>query len=351
MRAGGESDQMVQMQTGAYAAVQFSGWGKRPRVDRGASSAGSSKPPVSPPRTLTEDEFSSLLESQRKNNRFRKWMQVLLLSAGIGVPAAWGIQQFSRVSDRAYGESQFLHQPGSISHARHAELQTALAQSQNQPSMAMFEHLKTLTAYASPLVVGVEVVREGGDVYGTVGSGFLYEGRYVVTNEHVSSYAQKKSRGLGGQVRIRLLDGRTVSGHIIHSDKRRDIAVLAIDPGAVGMRELPSAKIATTPLSPGEAVLAIGHPMGEQWSATFGIVSSTNRHQFQRDRRMIQIDAAINGGNSGGPSFNMQGQVVGMNSEKLDVDNIAYMISAEDLESEVKQAIARYEKDEGQSSR
>jgi len=139
----------------------------------------------------------------------------------------------------------------------------------------------------------------------SLGSGFIIStDGYVITNNHVIEDAK--------EVIVRLTDRRSFNAKIIGSDKRSDIALLKVE--ATG---LPAVKFGTAvDLKVGEWVLAIGSPFGFENSATAGIVSAKGRN-LPSDNYVpfIQTDVAINPGNSGGPLFNLDGEVVGVNSQ------------------------------------
>jgi serine protease Do len=140
---------------------------------------------------------------------------------------------------------------------------------------------------------------------GSLGSGFIIsEDGYVLTNYHVVMNA--------GEIIVRLQDRRELEAKLIGADERSDIALLKIEAD-----NLPVAKIGSEKdLEVGEWVLAIGSPFGFDHSVTAGIVSAKGR-SLPGDPYVsfIQTDVAINPGNSGGPLFNLNGEVVGINSQ------------------------------------
>ncbi|MCB1874585.1 MAG: DegQ family serine endoprotease [Chromatiales bacterium] len=139
----------------------------------------------------------------------------------------------------------------------------------------------------------------------SLGSGFIIsEDGYILTNFHVINDAD--------EIIVRLSDRRTFVADIRGTDKRADIALLKIDASGLPVVEIGSAK----DLQVGEWVLAIGSPFGFDHSATAGIVSAKGRNLPQENYvPFIQTDVAINPGNSGGPLFNLDGKVVGINSQ------------------------------------
>ena len=140
------------------------------------------------------------------------------------------------------------------------------------------------------------------------GSGSIWsEEGYSLTNHHVIEDAD--------EIVVRLTDHREFKATVVGSDPRSDIALIKIDADG-----LPTIKTGTsTELEIGEWVLAIGSPFGFEMSATAGIVSAKARNISEGSNQFnyvpfIQTDVAINPGNSGGPLFNLNGEVVGVNS-------------------------------------
>ena len=139
----------------------------------------------------------------------------------------------------------------------------------------------------------------------SLGSGFvLWADGYIVTNRHVIRDAQ--------EVLVKLSDRRELPATLVGSDERSDLALLKIE--ATG---LPAVKIGDVrKLRVGEWVLAIGSPFTFDYSVTAGIVSAKGRALPNENYvPFLQTDVAINPGNSGGPLFNVQGEVVGVNSQ------------------------------------
>ncbi len=139
----------------------------------------------------------------------------------------------------------------------------------------------------------------------SLGSGFIISSDgYVLTNHHVVKDAD--------EIIVKLTDRRELEAKLIGSDPRTDVALLKVEAS-----DLPVARIGSSKkLKVGEWVLAIGTPFGFDHSVTAGIVSAKGR-SLPGDNYVpfIQTDVAINPGNSGGPLFNMDGKVVGMNSQ------------------------------------
>ena len=139
------------------------------------------------------------------------------------------------------------------------------------------------------------------------GSGFIVSSDgYVLTNAHVVDEAS--------DVTVRMTNRREYSAKVVGIDTRTDVAVLKID-----AKNLPTVRIGNpAQLRPGEWVVAIGSPFGFENSVTAGIVSGVSRTLPNGDSNyvpFIQTDVAVNPGNSGGPLFNLSGEVVGINSQ------------------------------------
>ncbi|GAC1301348.1 MAG: DegQ family serine endoprotease [Steroidobacteraceae bacterium] len=137
-----------------------------------------------------------------------------------------------------------------------------------------------------------------------IGSGFIVSpDGYVLTNAHVVSDAS--------EVTVKLTDRREFVAKVIGVDKRSDVALIKI--AATG---LPTVHFGdSSRLRPGQWVIAIGSPFGFENSVTAGVVSATARPLDENYVPFIQTDAAVNPGNSGGPLFNVDGQVIGINAQ------------------------------------
>lgn len=139
----------------------------------------------------------------------------------------------------------------------------------------------------------------------SLGSGFVISSDgYILTNHHVVADAD--------EIQVRFTDRRTYDAKVIGSDKGSDVALIKID-----ATDLPTVKIGkSNDLKVGEWVLAIGSPFGFDHTVTAGIVSAKGRSLPSENYvPFIQTDVAINPGNSGGPLINMDGEVIGINSQ------------------------------------
>ena len=147
----------------------------------------------------------------------------------------------------------------------------------------------------------------GGGERRSLGSGFIISSDgYVLTNNHVVEGAD--------EVMVKLSDRRELDAKVVGTDKESDVALLKIN--ATGLPTVPLGD--SSKLKPGQWVVAIGSPFGLDHSITHGVVSYVGRSNGGADQQyvpFIQTDVPINRGNSGGPLFNLEGQVVGINSQ------------------------------------
>jgi len=172
------------------------------------------------------------------------------------------------------------------------------------------------------------------------GSGFVYDREgHIVTNYHVIENAE--------ELLVTFADGEVVQAELVGADQTNDLAVLRVDAGDDLPEPLEMGD--SSQLRVGQSVLAIGNPYGLQQTLTTGVVSALGRViESPEDNNFIgeaiQTDAAINPGNSGGPLLNLQGQVVGVNSQIISPSGasagIGFAVSANTVRRVVPQLIA-----------
>ncbi|MBN9383124.1 MAG: trypsin-like peptidase domain-containing protein [Chitinophagaceae bacterium] len=154
------------------------------------------------------------------------------------------------------------------------------------------------------------------------GSGFVISSDgFIVTNNHVIEYAR--------DIKVSLADGRTVNAELKGTDPSTDIAVLKIYES--GLKALSFAN--SEALQPGQIAIAIGNPLGLQHTVTAGVVSALGRTLRANNGRLIddiiQTDASLNPGNSGGPLVNSLGQVIGVNTATiLSAQGLCFAVSS-----------------------
>jgi S1-C subfamily serine protease len=209
---------------------------------------------------------------------------------------------------------------------------------------ALESQIETVYAQASPAVVQITTRATAYNIFmqpvpqeGT-GSGFLYDTEgHIVTNYHVIENAES--------VTVALIDGRVFPATIVGSDPSNDLAVLSI-PADNLPAPLPLGD--SEQLRVGQFVIAIGNPFGQESTLTVGVISALGRVIESPDGRFIgeaiQTDAAINPGNSGGPLLDLQGRVIGVNSQIISPSNasagIGFAVSVNTVRQVVPQLIA-----------
>ena len=190
------------------------------------------------------------------------------------------------------------------------------------PAVSLYDEESIVALYeqAIPAVVEIRTVVPGNESssgfgFGTPeargqGSGFVIDGEgHILTNFHVIDAAS--------QVTVMLHNGDVLIAQVVGSDRENDIALLQVEAGKLGgISPLPLADSAM--VRPGQMAIALGSPFGLEGSITVGVVSGLGRSLESVGNRpildMLQTDAAVNPGNSGGPLLNSKGEVVGINT-------------------------------------
>ena len=196
-----------------------------------------------------------------------------------------------------------------------AALFAGLAEVGDGAQIELERRISAVYRTASPAVVNITAEIQSYDWFrgqvtqqGT-GSGFVYDGQgRIVTNYHVVEAAD--------QLQVTFADGEVRDARLVGADPSNDLAVLEVEDGANDPE--PLALGDSDALEVGRFVVAIGHPFGLDQTLTTGVVSGLGRIIESPDRgfigEIIQTDAAINQGNSGGPLLDLEGRVVGVNS-------------------------------------
>lgn len=192
--------------------------------------------------------------------------------------------------------------PQQINTLSSTEIETAITRSVEKVSPAVVTVINNITEISGGFFGNRRIDRKAS------GSGVIIsKDGYIITNNHVVEG--------NNSLQVILSDGKTLTAEFIGGDKFADVAVIKIDGNGFNYAELGNSDA----LKPGESVIAIGSPLGEfQNTVTVGVVSALGRaietsEQFSMED-LIQTDAAINRGNSGGPLVNLAGQVVGINT-------------------------------------
>ncbi len=183
------------------------------------------------------------------------------------------------------------------------------------PSLKAFdEAVSQIAKKVTPSVVNIRVKVKQEDIFGNqfysegVGSGVIYtDDGYIITNNHVAGQAE--------ELLVQLSDGSEYNAELAGADANTDVAVIKID-----AQNLPEAEFTSIEnVDVGDTAIAIGSPFGLEQTVTLGVVSAKGRDiDLATDKLpmvdLLQTDAAINQGNSGGPLVNSAGQVIGINT-------------------------------------
>jgi len=163
------------------------------------------------------------------------------------------------------------------------------------------------------------------ETFSSTGSGVIVDpAGLVLTNHHVTDDAK--------DVIVKLYDGRKLVGKVVDTSVSKDLALVKVK--AIGLRAATLARSGA--LVVGEAVVAIGAPLGLEQTVTSGILSAVRTIKddlSEQSVTWIQTDAAINSGNSGGPLLNLAGEVVGINTQKasiVGVEGLGFAVSIQE---------------------
>jgi putative serine protease PepD len=229
-----------------------------------------------------------------------RWVPVVAAAAGAAVIASGVTVGLTHALDD--GGSSSLAEVGTPEQSTAAPVSSSTDQNPDW---------QAVTAAVAPSVVAIQVSSQAG---GAEGSGVIIDDSgHILTNNHVVSGAE-------GNVQVTLSDGRLFEAEIVGTDPTTDLAVVKIvdAPG-----DLQAATVGDSDaVQVGDSVLAVGNPLGLANTATTGIVSALDRPVAASGEdgsdvvvtNAIQIDAAVNPGNSGGPLFDAQGRVIGITS-------------------------------------
>ena len=285
-------------QTAGSWSSQQNGWSQpgyqqpySPFYSDGRRQNGRSAGPSQPPRLHRHHRAGRTVKA------VAKYTAVIAASAVISVGSTLGILTYSGL----------LQGPAQNSAPAQSSSSSSYVPTSNSVYNGSEKSLSEVAASMKDSVVGIVTTVQGGQ---STGSGFVYsEDGLIITNYHVIED--------GLSVQVVMEDGTTYDAAVVGGDEKSDLAVLRID--AQGLT--PVTVNSTDTPAVGETVLAIGNPLGLelQGSVSAGIISAVDRQITVDGRTMnlLQTDASISPGNSGGPLVNTRGEVIGINSAKI----------------------------------
>ncbi len=282
-----------------------------------------------------------------KKNFFAQAAKFVGLAACFGAVAGGAFFGVTSGLDRLMGEKSFLKAEEVLEDSTSAALKslgvsnlvvapTTVGATENTTGNAIVDVVKE--NMRSTVCVGVSYTATQRDIWGRTssyevtggGSGFIVGMKddeiFIATNNHVVEKAEK--------ITITFSDDEEVVATVKATDPNNDLAIVAVNRKDVSADTLAEIKVATLGDSDktevGEMVIAIGNALGYGQSVTVGYLSAKDRKvSFEnRDAYLLQTDAAINEGNSGGPLFNIKGEVVGINCAKYSDESVEGMCFA-----------------------
>jgi len=273
-----------------------------------------------PPPGYYDHDGSIKMDRRKTDKRFNRFVIMMLILCTIGAPfAGLGIGLGTRIFDR-YLLPNILNDSATRENFAFSNVHTPLETSQS----AGFADFPALVEMVEPSVVLITATSGSGRTFGfgavpSAGSGIImYETQtryYIATNAHVIENAREVWVSIAGSLHIPAVP--------VGRDDDADLAVIAVYKYEAIERGVLSAEVArfgnSENVRVGEFALAIGNSMGEGNSVTYGIISAINREIRIGSRHLmvLQTDAAINRGNSGGPLINTNGEVIGINTAKF----------------------------------
>ncbi len=236
-----------------------------------------------------------------------------VLSAINGVSPAILLKGSAAVGEQATGEQQDIESETTAE----SEINAGESGEEGEGRELLLEEfdsaISKVVEEIAPSVVNIRVIVTVQDIFGQmreeegVGSGVIYTADgYIITNNHVASGAE--------ELIVTLYDGSEYPAELVGTDENTDVAVIKIEANnlkAAGFTSIDNAEV-------GDLVIAVGSPFGLQQTVTVGVISAKGRAVGSEETfpmvNLVQTDAAINQGNSGGPLVNSVGQVIGINT-------------------------------------
>ena len=276
-------------------------------------------------------------EKQQKENKGQS-----NFGKNIAVPFLSGVLGAGLVLGTCFGVPEVLNNILGTTKQQNTTITTSTSASSgniNTTQISLADYSGTGIAVAKkvqPSIVGIKVEYTVNSIFmnqqGTAtaeGSGIIIsENGYILTNNHVinsSSTSSYYEIGQANKVTVHLYNDTTeYTATVVGTDEETDLAVIKIDKEGLTAAEIGD----SDSVQVGEFSMAIGNPLGMQSSVTSGIISALNREVTDSDGKtfkLIQTDAAINSGNSGGALVNSQGQLIGVNTLKVSATGVEGM--------------------------
>ncbi|AKN33037.1 protease [Clostridium carboxidivorans P7] len=248
---------------------------------------------------FTNNRKKARLKSLAKGVTF-----ILIAAVSGGISGAY-------ISGKKYSDKSYTQINQSLIEPKNQDNQTKIADTSKNSITKVAEMV-------GPTVVGISNKAEGyfGLQDAGSGSGIIFDPNgYIVTNNHVVEGASK--------ITVKFSSGKVLPAKLVKADSRSDLAIIKVE-----AQNLPTAKFGdSSKVKVGDTAIAIGNPLGQEFSGsvTAGIISALNRKIQYGGAiyKVLQTDAAISPGNSGGPLCNSAGEVIGINSLKLGADQNA----------------------------
>ncbi|MFR2570897.1 MAG: S1C family serine protease [Clostridia bacterium] len=271
-------------------------------------------------------------------------------SSGFGktvlVPFISGVVGCAVVIGTCFGVPSIKKQlMGTTSSSSSTNNQSGSSSSSGTVSQVSLSNYSDTSVYAAnkilPSIVGIKIEYNVTSMFSMFGNGkststatatgsgiIISDDGYILTNNHVVSSNESESYyqvSEATKITVTLFDDETeYEAKIVGTDEQTDLAVIKIDKSGLTKAEFAD----SDSIKVGEFAMAVGSPLGLQSSITCGVISALNRKVTDTDNKtytLIQTDAAINAGNSGGALVNSEGKVIGVNTLKLTGDNVEGM--------------------------
>lgn len=275
-------------------------------------------------RKIEENKQMKQMKKEKRNRRMKKFVSILCAGLLFGVVSAGAF-----IGVTYLGNTVLDSDASTASTGVEATVVTSTADNGSESDVAeiVSEVMPSIVSITNLSIQEIEYFLGQSSTYESesVGSGIIVSQTdtelLILTNNHVIAD--------GDTITVTFCNEDNIEGVVKGADEDMDLAIVAIDLENVSEETLSSIKIATLgaseSLQVGETVIAIGNALGYGQSVTTGVVSALNRTIDGFDTTLIQTDAAINAGNSGGALLNSSGEVIGINSAKVGSESVEGM--------------------------